>query len=95
MTEKLFSLPVVNQLSPYLSLRQMGELPVLVVNHPKVRAAVTLQGAQLIAWQPNGEKPVIWLSEKSAFAQANRRTASRAISRGRFPLMMKTTTACC
>lgn len=68
MTEKLFSLPVVNQISPYLSLRQLGELPVLVVSHPKVRAAVTLQGAQLIAWQPNGEKPVIWLSEKSAFA---------------------------
>ncbi|MFD1803388.1 D-hexose-6-phosphate mutarotase [Mixta tenebrionis] len=68
MTEKLFSLPVVEQISPYLSLRQIGELPVLVVNHPKVRAAVTLQGAQLIAWQPNGEKPVIWLSEKTAFS---------------------------
>ncbi|YCH28943.1 D-hexose-6-phosphate mutarotase [Erwinia sp. D4-22] len=67
MTEKIFSLPVVNQISPYLSQRQIGELPVIVVNHPKVRAALTLQGAQLIAWQPNGEKPVIWLSEKTAF----------------------------
>ncbi|WP_437610630.1 D-hexose-6-phosphate mutarotase [Erwinia sp. V71] len=65
MNEQLFALPVVNQITPYLSLRQTGELPVIVVSHPKVRAAVTLQGAQLIAWQPSGEKPVIWLSEKT------------------------------
>lgn len=69
MNEKLFSLPVVDQISPYLSLRQTGELPVVVVVHPKVRAAVTLQGAHLIAWQPTGEKPVIWLSEKTAWTQ--------------------------
>ncbi|MEN5015310.1 D-hexose-6-phosphate mutarotase [Erwinia sp. Eh17-17] len=67
MNEKLFSLPVINQISPYLSQRQIGELPVVVVAHPKVRAAVTLQGAQLIAWQPAGEKPVIWLSDKTAW----------------------------
>ncbi len=67
MHEQLFALPVVNQITPYLSQRQIGELPVIVVSHPKVRAAVTLQGAQLVAWQPSGEKPVIWLSEKSPF----------------------------
>lgn len=68
MTNKIFSLPVINQISPYLSQRLLGELPVVVVSHPKFRAAVTLQGAQLIAWQPNGEQPVIWLSEKSEFS---------------------------
>ncbi|WP_421506149.1 D-hexose-6-phosphate mutarotase [Erwinia rhapontici] len=67
MNEKLFSLPVINQITPYLSQRQIGDLPVVVVAHPKVRAAVTLQGAQLIAWQPAGEKPVIWLSDKTAW----------------------------
>lgn len=67
MHEQLFALPVVNQITPYLSQRHIGELPVIVVSHPKVRAAVTLQGAQLIAWQPSGEKPVIWLSEYSPF----------------------------
>lgn len=68
MTHTIFSLPVVNQISPYLSQRQLGELPVIAINHPLFRAAVTLQGAQLIAWQPNGEAPAIWLSEKSAFS---------------------------
>ncbi|WP_312042263.1 D-hexose-6-phosphate mutarotase [Erwinia sp.] len=67
MNEKLFSLPVADQITPYISLRLMGELPVVVIVHPRVRAAVTLQGAQLVAWQPSGEKPVIWLSEKTAW----------------------------
>lgn len=67
MNKKIFSLPVINQITPYLSQRQMGDLPVVVVAHPKVRATVTLQGAQLIAWQPAGEKPVIWLSDKTAW----------------------------
>ncbi|WP_099319690.1 D-hexose-6-phosphate mutarotase [Erwinia amylovora] len=65
MNEKIFSLPVLNQLTPYLSQRQMGELPVMVITHPKVRAAVALQGAHLVAWQPSGEKPVIWISDKT------------------------------
>ncbi|WP_286881605.1 D-hexose-6-phosphate mutarotase, partial [Pantoea sp. UBA5037] len=65
---KLFSLPVVTQISPYLSQRQVGELPAIIVSHPKVRAALTLQGAHLIAWQPSGEQPVLWLSDKSQFA---------------------------
>lgn len=68
MNEKLFSLPVLNQISPYITQRQTGELPVVVITHPKVRAAVTLQGAHLVAWQPSGEKPVIWLSEKTLWA---------------------------
>ncbi|WP_261643611.1 D-hexose-6-phosphate mutarotase [Erwinia mallotivora] len=69
MNETLFSLPVLEQITPCISLRQIGELPVLIIVHPAVRAAVTLQGAHLIAWQPAAEKPVIWLSEKTAWTQ--------------------------
>ncbi|MBI6530524.1 D-hexose-6-phosphate mutarotase [Proteus vulgaris] len=67
MNEKIFSLPIVEQISPYLSRRQLGELPILVISHPKVRAAISLQGAHLIAWQPAQEHPVFWLSEASLF----------------------------
>ncbi|ANI29138.1 glucose-6-phosphate 1-epimerase [Yersinia entomophaga] len=67
MNEKVFSLPVVEQISPYISQRQLDNLPVVVVSHPKVRAAVALQGAHLLAWQPSGEQPVIWLSNNTAF----------------------------
>lgn len=79
MTEKLFTLPVESQITPYLSQRTQGELPLLVINHPKVRAAVALQGAHLLAWQPAGEKPVIWLSDATLWK------AGKAI-RGGVPL---------
>ncbi|EOS93409.1 D-hexose-6-phosphate mutarotase [Erwinia tracheiphila] len=69
MNEALFSLPVTEQITPWISLRKIGELPVLVIIHPSVRAAVTLQGAHLIAWQPSGGKPVIWVSEKTSWTQ--------------------------
>lgn len=59
--------PVVEQISPYISQRQLDELPVVVVSHPKVRAAVCLQGAHLLAYQPSGEQPVIWLSNNTPF----------------------------
>ncbi|WP_213993629.1 D-hexose-6-phosphate mutarotase [Sodalis sp. dw_96] len=67
MYDTLFALPVKEQLSSSVSLRQLDQLPVIVIDHPQVRAAVTLQGAHLIAWQPAGEEPVLWLSETSAF----------------------------
>lgn len=69
MSDSLFALPVKQTLSPSLTLRQQDQLPLVVVDHPQVRAAVTLQGAHLVAWQPTGEQPVLWLSEKSAFQE--------------------------
>ncbi|WP_129990802.1 D-hexose-6-phosphate mutarotase [Rahnella sp. CFA14(1/10)] len=69
MTEQLFSLPVVNQISTSVSQRLIDELPVLVVTHPKVRAAIALQGAHLLSWQPEGEAPVLWMSSASAFKE--------------------------
>lgn len=67
MNEKIFSMPVTTQISPYISLRQLDELGIVVISHPEVRAAVALQGAQLLAWQPSGAKPVIWLSANTPF----------------------------
>lgn len=71
MNEKIFTLPVTEQISPYISQRQLDELPVVVVSHPKVRAAISLQGAHLLAWQPSGEKPAIWLSNNTPFKKGN------------------------
>ena len=65
--QDVFALPVREQLSVHVSVRRIGGLPVIVVDHPRVRAAVALQGAHLVAWQPAGEEPVIWLSEATAF----------------------------
>ncbi|PHM45494.1 D-hexose-6-phosphate mutarotase [Xenorhabdus mauleonii] len=67
MLDKIFSLPVAEQISPYISQRNMGDFPLIVVSHPKARGAISIQGAHLIAWQPSGEKPVLWLSDNTAF----------------------------
>ncbi len=45
----------------------MGELPILVISHPKVRSAIALQGAHLLSWKPAGQQPAIWLSDKTPF----------------------------
>lgn len=67
MITKIFALPVVEQLSPVLSRRQMDELDVIVVEHPQVKASVALQGAHLLSWKPAGEEEVLWLSGNTPF----------------------------
>ncbi|SLM63174.1 MULTISPECIES: D-hexose-6-phosphate mutarotase [Dickeya] len=67
MNENIYSLPIDNAITPYLSQRQLDQLPIIVVDHPQVRAAVALQGAHLLSWQPTGEKPVLWLSDNTPF----------------------------
>lgn len=55
-------------LSPSVNQITFGELPVLVITHKTCRAAVALQGAHLLFWQPSTQSsPVIWLSQKTHF----------------------------
>ena len=42
MSEDVFSLPVEESLTEHISRRRLGGLPVVVVDHPKLRAAVAL-----------------------------------------------------
>ncbi|REF28090.1 glucose-6-phosphate 1-epimerase [Xenorhabdus cabanillasii] len=65
MLDKIFSLSVVKQISPYISQRNIDGFPLIVISHPKIRGAISIQGAHLMAWQPCGEKPVLWLSDST------------------------------
>ena len=67
MINKIFALPVIEQITPVLSRRQLDELEVLVVDHPQVKASFALQGAHLLSWKPNGEEEVLWLSNNTPF----------------------------
>ncbi|AOM40233.1 D-hexose-6-phosphate mutarotase [Xenorhabdus hominickii] len=67
MLDEIYSSPIVEQISPYISQRDIDGLPFIVISHPKVLGAISIQGAHLITWQPSGEKPVLWLSDKTAF----------------------------
>lgn len=67
MINKIFALPVIEQLTPVLSRRQLDDLELIVVDHPQVKASVTLQGAHLLSWKPAGEEEVLWLSGNTPF----------------------------
>lgn len=67
MNNKIFALPVVDQLTTALSRRQMDELDIIVIDHPQVKASLALQGAHLLTWQPAGEEEVLWLSATTPF----------------------------
>ena len=51
-----------------LEFTQRGDLLCLNVTTPAVTAQVTLHGAHLLAWQPAGQEPVLFLSQRSEFA---------------------------
>ncbi len=63
-----------------LEFTHRGDLVCIAVTTPTVTAAVALQGAHLLRWQPAGEEPVLFLSERSEF------TAGKAI-RGGVPVI--------
>lgn len=68
MTKPIFSLLPDEQITPVISRRHYDELDLLVVGHPRVRAALSLQGAHLLSWQPQGEDDdVLWLSPGTPF----------------------------
>jgi len=67
MINKIFALPVIEQITPAISVRQQDQLKIIVIEHAQVRAAIALQGAHLLSWQPEGAQPVLWLSDKTAF----------------------------
>ncbi|AUV00866.1 D-hexose-6-phosphate mutarotase [Phytobacter ursingii] len=67
MINKIFALPVVEQITSTLSRRLMDELEVIVIDHPQVKASFALQGAHLLSWKPQGEDEALWLSGNTPF----------------------------
>ncbi|EXI61368.1 hypothetical protein MHD_08805 [Mannheimia granulomatis] len=62
------SINLIKSISKELNLMQYNQLSVLEINHPKVKAKIALQGAQLLSWQPyNTAHDVLWLSEIEPF----------------------------
>ena len=49
-----------------LSRRQIDGADVIVVDHPRVKASVALNGAHLLS-KPEGETEVLWLSDATSF----------------------------
>ena len=56
-------------MSGVLEFTRRGDLVCAEITTPQMTAAVTLHGAHLLHWQPAGEEPVLFLSERSEFAE--------------------------
>jgi len=70
--EHLFQATGIKRISStdlYPAQHQAGDagLPMLVVENSLGRAVIALQGAQLMAFQPVGQREMLWVSPKSAF----------------------------
>lgn len=46
-----------------------GGQAIVEVKNQRANAEIILQGAHLISWAPEGEEPVVWLSEDAKFAE--------------------------
>lgn len=44
-----------------------ADLPMAEIHTPHASARVALQGAQVLTWQPAGQKPVLWVSKASVY----------------------------
>ena len=44
-----------------------GDIPVVEIKNQQACARISLQGAHLLSWTPNGEKEVLWVSEAASF----------------------------
>ena len=68
--------------NPFGSVKQINlaeNIPGLTIEHQYCNATISLYGGQVLAWQPQDQKPVLWLSD------ANQYQVGKAI-RGGIPL---------
>ncbi|BFQ93407.1 D-hexose-6-phosphate mutarotase [Gallibacterium anatis] len=60
----------IEQIHPNISLQRYNEISMIVVEHETGRAIVSLQGAQLLSWQPKyAAQDLLWLSDAEPFKQ--------------------------
>ncbi len=68
MTQTLNALNSRFALAGTLKFADSGaDLPVAEIHTPHASARVALQGAQVLAWQPAGQQPVIWVSKVAVY----------------------------
>ena len=64
----IFALPTVNALSDCVTLCQLDNVPVIRVNHPKAKAAISLFGGHVLRFCPAEQTDLLWLSDTADFS---------------------------
>lgn len=58
----------IKTISQHVNQIQFDEHALCIIDHPLCQAAISLQGAHLLYWQPTDEaSPVVWLSDNALF----------------------------
>ena len=70
MKMNLRQLSTVNALSDNVTACEYQGINIIRVIHPLVEAGISLHGGHLLWFKPQGEKDIIWLSEKAIFDQS-------------------------
>ena len=65
--QKLTTLNNQFGLEGQLQFRDVGGLIMAEISNQHGQAVIALQGAQVLSWIPNGQQPVIWLSDDATF----------------------------
>ena len=69
MTDPIDALNARFAISGHVSFGQIDPaVPVIDIQTPYASARVALQGAQVLTWQPTGQKPVLWVSKAALYA---------------------------
>lgn len=70
MKMNLRQLSTVNALSDNVTACEYQGVNIIRVIHPLAEAGISLHGGHLLWFKPQGEKDIIWLSEKAIFDQS-------------------------
>ncbi len=70
MKMNLRQLSTVNALSDNVTACEYQGINIIRVIHPLAEAGISLHGGHLLWFKPQGEKDIIWLSEKAIFDQS-------------------------
>lgn len=70
MKMNLRQLSTVNALSDNVTVCEYQGINIIRVIHPLAEAGISLHGGHLLWFKPQGEKDIIWLSEKAIFDQS-------------------------
>lgn len=64
-------MPTFNQKTTFgeVAERKLEDATILEITHRLFTASVSLYGGHVLTWQPQGQKPVFWLSETASYSE--------------------------
>lgn len=62
-----YQLPSLSALSDFVTVAEHEAIKMLIVNHPKAQAAISLFGAHVLSFKPTDKPEMLWMSSQSFY----------------------------